>query len=152
MRILHSAYEWICSIYRYTCTYVHLHVYICPPGRLRLVGSFKSYVSFAEYSLFYRALLQKRSIILRSLLIITTLHICASCLIVPRNAFRSGRRSYLKYSDVYIYIYIFISLSVLTTYAMHVGIYMYMCVYIYIYIHIYIYIYPNKILHICIYK
>ena len=41
-------------------------------GWLRLVGSFKLQVSFAEYSLFYRALLQKRHIILRSLLIVAT--------------------------------------------------------------------------------
>jgi len=34
---------------------------------LRLVGSLKLHVSFAEYSLFYRALFQKRPIILRSL-------------------------------------------------------------------------------------
>ena len=33
-------------------------------GWLRLVGSTKLQVSFAEYSLFYRALLQKRPIIL----------------------------------------------------------------------------------------
>jgi len=38
--------------------------------RLRIVGSLKSYVSFAEYRLFYRALLQKRPMILRSLLIV----------------------------------------------------------------------------------
>jgi len=41
-------------------------------GWLRLVSSFKLYVSFAEYSLFYRALLQKRPMILRSLLIVAT--------------------------------------------------------------------------------
>jgi len=41
-------------------------------GWLRLVGSLKLYVSFAEYSLFYRALLQKRPINLRSLLILAT--------------------------------------------------------------------------------
>jgi len=41
-------------------------------GWLRLVGSLKLYVSFAEYSLFYRALLQKRHLILRSLLIVAT--------------------------------------------------------------------------------
>jgi len=34
----------------------------------------KSCVSFAEYSLFYRALLQKRPVILRSLVIVTTPH------------------------------------------------------------------------------
>jgi len=39
---------------------------------LRLVGSWKLLVAFAEYRLFYRALLQKRPIILRSLLIVAT--------------------------------------------------------------------------------
>jgi len=41
-------------------------------GWLRLVGSLKLKVSFADYHLFYRALLQKRLIIhvLRSLLIV----------------------------------------------------------------------------------
>jgi len=39
---------------------------------LRLVGSTKLQVSFAEYGLFYRACLQKRLIILRSLLIVAT--------------------------------------------------------------------------------
>ena len=37
---------------------------------LRLVGSWKLQVAFAEYRLFYRALLQKRLVILRSLLIV----------------------------------------------------------------------------------
>ena len=41
-------------------------------GWLRLVGSLKSQVSFAECCLFYRAFLQKRPIILRSLLIVAT--------------------------------------------------------------------------------
>jgi len=41
-------------------------------GWLRLVGSLKIWVSFAEYSLFYRALLQKKPRILRSLLIVAT--------------------------------------------------------------------------------
>ena len=41
-------------------------------GWLRLVSSFKLQVSFAEYTLFYRALLQKRPIILRSVLIVAT--------------------------------------------------------------------------------
>jgi len=39
-------------------------------GWLRLVGSLKLYVSFAEYCFFYRALLQKRRIVSRSLLIV----------------------------------------------------------------------------------
>ena len=41
-------------------------------GLLRLVSSFKIWVSFAEYRLLYRALLQKRPAILRSLLILAT--------------------------------------------------------------------------------
>ena len=41
-------------------------------GWLRLVDSLKVKVSFAEYSLFYRALSQKRPIIVRSLLIEAT--------------------------------------------------------------------------------
>jgi len=41
-------------------------------GWLWLVGSLKIYASFAEYSLFYRALLQQRPVSLRSLLIVAT--------------------------------------------------------------------------------
>jgi len=41
-------------------------------GWLWLVGSIKLYVSFAEYRLFYRALLQKRPIILPILLTVAT--------------------------------------------------------------------------------
>ena len=41
-------------------------------GWLPLVGSLKLQVSFAEYRLFYRALLQKRPIILRRLLLVAT--------------------------------------------------------------------------------
>ena len=41
-------------------------------GWLRLVGSLQLQVSFAECRLFYRALLQRRPIILRSLLIVAT--------------------------------------------------------------------------------
>ena len=41
-------------------------------GGLQSVGSLKLQVSFAEYSLFYKSLLQKRTIILRSLLIVAT--------------------------------------------------------------------------------
>jgi len=59
-----------------------LRLFLCRPHSthmkwLQLVGSLKLQVSSAEYSLFYRALLQKRPIILRSLLIVATpyLHI-----------------------------------------------------------------------------
>jgi len=45
-------------------------VSMCTNTHGAIVGSLKSKVSFAEYSLFYRALLQKRPMILRSLLIV----------------------------------------------------------------------------------
>jgi len=49
-------------------------LYCSDYGWLRLVGSLKLQVSFAEYRLFCKALLQKRPIILRSLLIVATPH------------------------------------------------------------------------------
>jgi len=53
------------------CLYIHKSMKFfveSAMGWLRLVGSLKLQVSFAEYSLFYRALLQKRPIILSILL------------------------------------------------------------------------------------
>jgi len=44
-------------------------------GWLRLVGSLRLYVFFAEYRLFYRALLQKRPVTVRSLLIVATQYV-----------------------------------------------------------------------------
>jgi len=52
-------YEWVMP-----------HLWTRHMGWLRLVGFLKLYVSFAEYSLFYRSFLQKRPTILRSLLIV----------------------------------------------------------------------------------
>ena len=50
-------------------------------GWLRLVGSLRLHVSFAEYRLFYRDLLQERPMILRSLRIAATpcLYVFESC-------------------------------------------------------------------------
>ena len=63
-------------VHVYVCVYVSVCIYLWPVdenmGWLRLVGSLELQVSFAEYSLFYRALLQKGPIILRSLLIEAT--------------------------------------------------------------------------------
>ena len=58
-------------VYQDTCITIYAHM-----GWLRLVGSLKLYVSFAEYRLFYRALLRKRPIILRSLLTVATTPYC----------------------------------------------------------------------------
>ena len=68
-------------IYIYYILYIYIHIYKYTIaarvggesiGWLRLVRSLKSYVSFAEYRLLYRALSQKRPIIFRSLLIVAT--------------------------------------------------------------------------------
>jgi len=62
----------------YTYTLVHLRIVsVCTcthssMGWLWLVGSLKIWISSAEYSLFYRALLQKRPVFLGSLLIVAT--------------------------------------------------------------------------------
>ena len=48
------------------------HAHKSSPSRKWFVGSLKFRVSFAEYRLFYKALLQKRRIILRSVLIVAT--------------------------------------------------------------------------------
>jgi len=58
-------------VYAYSCAEVPKLI-ICSMGLLHLVGSLKSKVSFAEYHLFNRALLQRRPIISRSLLIVAT--------------------------------------------------------------------------------
>jgi len=58
---------------RHTYEQVKSHIWMGHDmGWLRWVGSLKLQVFFAEYSLFYRALLKKRPIILRSLLIVAT--------------------------------------------------------------------------------
>jgi len=72
------AYESHTCVWKYftraLINLIYLHYLYDPKamGWLRLVGSLKSYVSFAEYRLFYRALVQKRPTILRSLLIVAT--------------------------------------------------------------------------------
>jgi len=53
-------YAWI-NVCMYVCMHVCVHEYM---QWLRLVGSIKLWVSYAEYSLFYRAFLLKRPIIL----------------------------------------------------------------------------------------
>jgi len=71
-RLLSKSNILVTELIVYVYVYVYIYVYVCVMGWLRLVGSLKLYVSIAEYSLFYRALLQKRLIILRSLLIVAS--------------------------------------------------------------------------------
>ena len=55
-------------VWGYVCVCVEEKITHKRMGWLRSVGSIKLYVSYAEYCLFYRALLQKRSVILSILL------------------------------------------------------------------------------------
>ena len=60
------------------CVGMQTRTPIASMGWLRLVGSIKLQVSFAEYSLFYRALLQKRPKI--SLISLTEATPCLGCM------------------------------------------------------------------------
>jgi len=75
----HLTYEWVmshmnesCHIWMSHVTYETMTCHEWTMGWLRLVGSSKLQVSIAEYSLFHRALLQKRPIMLRSLRLVAT--------------------------------------------------------------------------------
>jgi len=69
-----------CNTLQHIATHCNALQHICRPhmlgqramGWLQVVGSLKLWVSFAECSLFYRALLQKRPKFLRSLPIVAT--------------------------------------------------------------------------------
>ena len=73
-------------------------------GLLRLLGSLQLYVSFAQYSLFYMALLQKRPVISRSLLIVATpcREVCT-----------------VKYAQMCTYLYMYIFVHVHTHACIH---------------------------------
>ena len=72
-----ETYNWKEPCHRTTTALTHLsachiHLHALNMERLQLVRSLKLEVSSAEYRLFHRVLLQKRPIILRSLLIVAT--------------------------------------------------------------------------------
>ena len=71
-------------------------------GWLRVVGSLELQVAFAEYGLFYRALLQKRPMILRSLIIVATPYVSD----IPYRAEierETTNRSHLIKASKYVY-------------------------------------------------
>jgi len=92
-------------------------------GWLRLVGSLKSYVSSTKYRLFHRALLQKRPIILRSLLIVA----------IPY------RFSYAPVIFLYLVLFFLISPSLSCSFYLPLS-----PLYIHTYIHIYTHTHAHK--------
>ena len=85
-------------------------------GWLRLVGSLKLYVSLENIGLFCRAILQKRPIFLRSLLVVATPYL------------DTHTHTRIRYIHTHIRTY------------MYMYKYIYMCIHIYIYIYIFIYV------------
>ena len=100
------------------------------------VCAISSAYSLAEYSLFYRALLQKRPIILRSLLI--ALYMCTWVHIyVP--------------TCTYTYTYIYIPTCTCTYTYLYTHMHIYIYIYIYPHAHIHIHIYVRTYIHMYIY-
>ena len=85
------------------CIYVYDHalIILSSLGWLWLVGSLKLWVSCAEYSLFYMALLQKWHVISRSLRIVATQYFFFGAQI-------AARANIFMYIYIYIYIYTYI--------------------------------------------
>jgi len=99
-----------CSLYSNIYIYINTGWqstrYVLTMGWLRLVGSLKLPVSLAEYSLFYKVLLQKRPIFLRSLLIVATPYIQQRCGMPPIIVFIDARKScdvHLHYVCLHMY-------------------------------------------------
>ena len=117
VRILYIYTHTYIHIYIDTCICMYVCVYICTHRWLRLVGSLKLFVSFAKEPYKRDDILQKRPIILRSLLFVATpipvriLHTCTHI-----------------YTHTHTHIYIFI--------YTYIHIYIYVCVYIYICVYI----------------
>jgi len=84
-------------IWNMSCTYLLFarYAHISNMGWLRLVGSREFKVSFAEYGLFYRILLQKRPVICMNLLIVATPYVFYISIAHYLSATRAPLRSKL---------------------------------------------------------
>jgi len=114
---------------------------------LQVVGSFTLYVSFAEYRLFYRAPLQKRPVILRSILSVDTPYQQTSCStsledsgLLPQPQWA---RSLVPKASVVAAVYICYTCT--HTYSPYIYAFIYIRIYICMYMYMYIYI------NICMY-
>jgi len=124
-------------------------------GWLRLAGSLKDQVSFAEYSLFYKALLQKRPIILKSILIVATPQDAQSQRLALGDVFfflvqrgtRFGGKHTIKVSPrLILFLFCFVLVCVREKYVReHCSSRSFLDS---IYICIYMYVFPSKYIHI----
>ena len=113
-------------------TLSHYHIM----GWLRSVGSMKLQVSFAEYRLFYSALLQKRPVILRSLL--NRSHPISHCHIIMLSCYwrHWNTRRAVGTSDA--------------GHRLHACVCVCVCVSVYTYIYTYLHIFICTLTHTCI--
>jgi len=110
----------------YMCVHIHM-------GWLRLVGSLKLQVSLENIGLFCRALLKKRPIMLRSLLIGATPYTYASGLSLVQSSCLAQRFvCVLLHMCIYVYIYVHSHL--------HTHMYIHIWTYNYVQTHMYIHI------------
>jgi len=133
----------------HTCTHTHIYRDNCRYG-VAMISRLLSIIGlFANYRLFYRALLQKRPMILRSLLIVATPYSQHACMLVNKYvclcacvcvfALRYNSYGTVSYVCVHIYINTYVRIYIYIYILKYTCIYIYMCVYIYIYIYVYIY-------------
>jgi len=98
-------------------------LHMCLMRWLRLVGSLKLYVSFAKYRLLYRALLQKRPMILRSLLIVATPYLHLTHSYPCHNSFIHTNTCYTTPSEVwhnsFIFLYMYPTCDLTHSYPYH---------------------------------
>jgi len=126
-------------------------------GWLRLAGSLKDQVSFAEYSLFYKALLQKRPIILKSILIVATPQDAQSQRLALGDVFfflvqrgtRFGGKHTIKVSPrLILFLFCFVLVCVREKYVrQHCSSRSFLDS---IYIYLYMYVFPSKYVYTCV--
>jgi len=123
-------------------------------GWLRLVGSLKLQVSFAEYRVFNRAILQKRPIILRSLFLEATLYlqVCMStceCVCVFVKAWDVCDVAGESEGGCGFGVCVTRCLCICVGGHIHIHIYIYM--YLHVYIHVFMYTHTNKYIYTYMY-
>ena len=138
------------------CVYIDM-------GWLRLVGSFKSQVSFAKEPYKRDDILQKRHTVLRRLLIVATpyvyLCLCMFIYVPISEVIRPSAEIYVcryihkicEYICIYIYMCVCMCIRVSMCLCLksqghgpiyiYVDVYIHTCIYTYMYIYIYVYIY-----------
>ena len=166
-------YVHVC-IWIYKCVYIHGHVRVLilqgafeyqaplqhtpahyntiqPIGCLRILASSKLQVSFADYSLFSRALLQKNPVIFPCMVMSVASHTRLLKMIGLFCRIQSLLQGSFAKETYKFPIYILVSAKSPCLNLCECSVFVYMCIYIYIYMCIYMYIYIFIYIFIYIY-